>query len=102
MIGRATSRCLRVHRELEVGAALGVEVSEARDVELGELGGGGFGHPDPPDTPPDPLVVDEDDFTVRRQPRIGLEPPGPPIQGQSERRQRVLGQVGPGRPGGRT
>ncbi len=91
---------LQVERELEVGAALVVELSQGRDV-LRQ--GGPLVLPDGLPAEPAALhqaVVVEHGLAVLGQPDVALEPRGAEPQGQAEGLERVLLGVSPGPPVG--
>jgi signal peptidase I len=85
---------LHVERQVVLGAALGVEVLERRDVRR-ELGPRQLGDRPPPHATSHDAVVVEHGHAVRGQPHVALEPGRPEPQCQLERLDRVLRRVRP-------
>ena len=94
-------RVLHVERQLEVGAALGVQVRQGGDVAR-QRGPGDLGDLAPPAADPGHAVVVEDGHTVGGDPHVALEPGGAQPASQREGLEGVLGGVGPGAAVGET
>ena len=87
---------LHVDRALECRAELLVDVGHPRDRQLRELGGGGVGDAAPAPTCPHDGIVRTHDFTVGREPDVGLEAADAGCERARECGNRVLGLVEPG------
>ncbi len=87
-------RVLQVERQLEAGAAPGVEVGQLRDV-VGQIGPGDLAdRPAAEAAAAHDAVVVEHGSPVGGEPHVALDPGGPEPQGQLERLDRVLGCLG--------
>ena len=91
---RARRRVVHVEGELVVGAELAVEVGEAGDRQLRQLGRGALCDPLAAPAGTGDRAVDQHHLAVGAEARIRLEPPRAQLQGEAERLQRVLRSIG--------